>query len=379
VTLAILELLEQHESLDAAAIDAFLAKNGSPIVEGPTITFLWRGRADDVRLRHFVYGLPSSQRFRHIAGTDLWYLSMEVPRGSRIEYKLEVVIGGVTRLVRDPLNDKTASDPYGANSVCHGTGYRTPDWTKHDPEAREGTIEETTLQSEAFGGERTVQVYLPARLRLTRRYPLLVCFDGADYLRFAAMKTVLDNLIHRYEVAPLIVACTTSPDRMTEYAADVRTARFVAEELVPHVESRYPAYARPKDRGIMGASLGAVAALHTAWRHPGVFGNLLLQSGSFAFTDIGRSQKSPALDPVVSFVNEFRAQPDHPVDRIFVSCGAYESLIYENRSLAPLLQSTEMDVKYVEARDGHNWENWRDRLREGLSWLFPGQITFVYE
>ena len=379
MTLAILTLLEQNESLDAAAIDAFLAKNSSPIVEGPTITFLYRGRADDVRLRHFVYGLPSSQRFRHIEGTDLWYLSLEVPRGSRIEYKLEVAIGGVTRLIRDPLNDKTASDPYGANSVCHGTGYRTPDWTKHDPEAREGTIEETTLRSDAFGGDRTVKVYLPARLRLTRRYPLLVCFDGEDYLRFASMKSVLDNLIHSYEIAPLIVVCTQSPDRMTEYAADQRTARFVAEELVPHVESRYPAYGRPKDRGIMGASLGAVAALHAAWKHPGFFGNLLLQSGSFAFTDIGRSQKSPVLDGAVSFVNEFRAAPDDPVERIFVSCGTYESLIYENRSLVPLLQSTEMDVKYVEAKDGHNWENWRDRLREGLSWLFPGPITLVYE
>jgi len=68
-----------------------------------------------------------------------------------------------------------------------------------------------------------------------------------------------------------------------------------------------------------------------------------------------------------------------PVERIFVSCGAYESLIYENRSLVPLLQRTDMDVKFVEAKDGHNWENWRDRLRDGLSWLFPGPIGLVYE
>src|SRR5439155_24657040 len=66
-------------------------------------------------------------------------------------------------------------------------------------------------------------------------------------------------------------------------------------------------------------------------------------------------------------------------ERVFVSCGMYESLIYENRSLVPLLQSSGMDVRYVEARDGHNWENWRDRLREGLSWLFPGPLLLVYE
>jgi enterochelin esterase family protein len=379
VTLAILELLEQNETLDAKAIDAFLAANGSPIVEGPTITFLYRGRVDEVRLRHFVYGLPSSQRFRHIAGTDLWYLSLEVPRGSRIEYKLELDVRGVTRLVRDPLNKKISHDPYGANSVCFASGYHTPDWTKHDPEAREGTVEDLTISSAVYEGDRTVQVYLPARMRATRRYPLMICFDGADYVRFAKLKTVLDNLIHAYEIAPMIVALTQSPDRITEYAANELNSRFVVEELLPFLEERYPARGLPKDRGLMGASLGAVASFHAAWKHPGVFGSLLLQSGSFAFTDIGKAEKSPTLAPVVSFVNEVRAEPGRPVERIFVSCGTYESLIYENRSLVPFLQSTGMDVKYVEAKDGHNWDNWRDRLRAGLSWLYPGPIGLVYE
>ena len=62
-----------------------------------------------------------------------------------------------------------------------------------------------------------------------------------------------------------------------------------------------------------------------------------------------------------------------------MSCGVYESLIYENRSLAPLLQRSGMEIRYREARDGHNWENWRDRLRDGLSWLFPGPLWMVYE
>jgi enterochelin esterase family protein len=38
-----------------------------------------------------------------------------------------------------------------------------------------------------------------------------------------------------------------------------------------------------------------------------------------------------------------------------------------------------MQVKLVEARDGHNWENWRDRLREGMSWTFPGPLMMIYE
>ncbi len=68
-----------------------------------------------------------------------------------------------------------------------------------------------------------------------------------------------------------------------------------------------------------------------------------------------------------------------PSEKVYMCCGTYESLIYENRSLVPLLQATGMDVRYKEARDGHNWINWRDRLREGLSWLFPGPLWMVYE
>jgi enterochelin esterase-like enzyme len=85
------------------------------------------------------------------------------------------------------------------------------------------------------------------------------------------------------------------------------------------------------------------------------------------------------FEPVVEFVNEFRRTPRRVAERVFVSCGTYESLIYENRSLVPFLQAAGMEVRYVEARDGHNWENWRDRMREGLSWLFPGPSRMVYE
>ena len=82
---------------------------------------------------------------------------------------------------------------------------------------------------------------------------------------------------------------------------------------------------------------------------------------------------------MAKFVNAFREKPGHPCDKVFLSCGIYESLIYENRSLVPVLQAAKPDLRYVEARDGHNWENWRDRLQEGLSWLFPGPLWMVYE
>jgi enterochelin esterase-like enzyme len=360
-------------------IDAFFAENTFPIVEGSTITFVWRGKAHDVRLRHWVFGLESSQSLTRIDSTDVWYLSIQLPPASRVEYKFEIIYNGQARWIRDPLNRNLARDPFGANSVAHGEGYAIPHWIHRDSDAAQGTYDYVQFPSSVFGNRRT-KIYLPARFRRSRRYPLLIVHDGDDYLNYASLGPILDNLMARREIPDMIVAFTTSSDRLVEYANDERHAKFLTEELVPYMESHFPLRNQPQSRCLVGASFGAVAAFSTAVRHPGFYGKLLLQSGSFAFSDIGDgNRRGPAFDPVVKFMNGYRAHPTAVSERIFVSCGMYESLIYENRSFIPLLESTGMDVRYREARDGHNWENWRDRLREGLSWLFPGTFLMMYE
>lgn len=372
--------LEAEAPVTAEKVDAFLAAHSFPLVEGPSVTFVYRGEADGVNLRHWIYGLESSQPLTRVPETDLFYAIVELPERSRVEYKLELWHNGNSRWVEDPLNPHRARDPFGANSVAHGHGYAVPEWTRPDPEARKGRLEPFSLRSKALGGTRRGHLYFPARYRTTRSYPLIVVHDGSDYLRFAGMKVVLDNLIHRLAIPDVIACFTDSPDRLKEYAAHEPHARFLTEELVPHLERQLPLGKRPQSRCLMGASFGAVAALSTAWRYPDFYGRLLLQSGSFAFTDIGSgNRRGPLFDPVVAFVNELRKDIQPISERMFISCGVYESLIYENRSLVPLLDQSGMEVKFVESRDGHNWENWRDRLREGLSWLFPGPLLMVYE
>jgi len=372
--------LRERRAAREACIDAWMAEHSFPIVEGKDATFVWRGEADEVRLRHFIFGLETAQPLTCLAETSLWHLSVEIPRGSRVEYKLEVQRGDRTEWIRDPLNPHLARDPFGANSVLQGAGYEIPAWTQPQADTRPGTVEPFSIHSEAFGEARGGHLYLPARYRRTRRYPLLVVHDGSDYLNYAGLKTVLDNLIERLEIPPLIAIFVDSPDRLREYANDERHAHFITKELAPLAAKRLPLVDTPRTRCLMGASFGGVATLSTAVRYPGYWGRLLLQSGSFAFTDIGhQTHRGPVFDPVVRFMNGFRARPQAVSERVFMSCGVYESLIYENRSLAPLLDETGMQVRLVEARDGHNWENWRDRSREGLSWLFPGPLLMVYE
>ncbi|MEM6532758.1 MAG: alpha/beta hydrolase-fold protein [Myxococcota bacterium] len=374
-----LETLLRDGPPDGARINDFLSSTTFPMVDESGVTLVFRGHADAVFLRCWISGLEAAQRLHRVDGTDLWAAHIELPPGSRVEYKLEVERGGRKELVLDPLNPVTADDPFGANSVLRSHGYERPAWSLRNPDARQGTIEIHKLPSTTFGDTRELQVYLPARFRRNRQYPLLIVHDGIDYMRFASFQDVLDNLIYSLEVRPLIVALTQSPDRLNEYAANDRHAAYVMDEILPFMREGYPLVDEPQARGLMGASFGAVASLHTAWRNPGVFDRLLLQSGSFAFSDIGRHKRSPVFDPVARFTNAFRAKPGRPSERMYLSCGIYESLIYENRSLVPKLQSQGIDVRFEEARDAHNWENWRDRLRNGLSWLFPGRVWLVYE
>ncbi len=375
--LAIAELID-GPTPDAARIAKFLESHTFPLAEGTRVTFVFQGDVSRVALRHWVYGLPTAVPFTRIHGTDLWYHVLELPEGSRVEYKLEVEIGRDVRLVRDPLNPRLAHDPFGANSVAHSEGYILPDWIHEDPTVRKGSLDERVVRSEALQDDRSVVIYRPARYRTSRRYPLLVVHDGRDYERFASLSTVLDNLIHRLDIPGMVVAMTQPPNRMEQYRDYEPHARYIAEELVPLLEAELPLVGEPGGRGLMGASLGAVASLSTAIRYPDMFGRLLLQSGSFAFSDIGTHDRGPIFDPIAEMVNEYRANPFAVSERVFVSCGTHESLIYENRSLVPILQRTGMDVRFVEARDGHNWENWRDRLREGLAYLFPGPQWWVY-
>jgi esterase/lipase superfamily enzyme len=169
-------------------------------------------------------------------------------------------------------------------------------------------------------------------------------------------------------------------DRLVEYANSTAHARFLGDELVPRLEADLPLAGDPAGRCLMGSSFGAVAALAAAYRAPHSYGALLLLSGSFVFTDIGTDHGGGAVfDEVVKFVNRYRARPRRVADRVFVSCGVYEPLIVRNRSMVPTFESTGTTVRYVEARDGHSWENWRDRLRDALSWIYPGPQKLVYE
>lgn len=372
--------LREREDLSEQVIDEFLAQHQAPLVEGAKCTFLFRGEVDEVWVKHRIVNQPQRVAMKRIPGFSLWWVVIELPEGSRVDYHLETRVGEHHSDFNDPLNPNLASSPLGSSSVAQAAGYKTPEWTKHDPQCRQGELHTIEFYSKALRRNTRSRVYLPARYRKTSTYPLLVVHDGDDYINHSAMRTVLDNLIHRLDMAETVVVFSNPGDRIREYPNYAAHARHITTELIPYVAERVPLIDRADARALMGASFGAVASFSVAYRNPEMFGSLILQSGSFVFTDIGNDHKGgPAFDPVVKFMNRYREKPSKVADNIYMSCGVYEELIVPNRSMVPVFEGTGMTVRYVEARDGHSWENWRDRLQDALSWIYPGPQRFVYE
>lgn len=343
-----------------------------PLIEPGAATFVWLGHAETVVLRHFMSLMRGALPFEQI-GDQLWHLRLAVPDNARFEYKIDIGRNGGGEWVNDPLNPELASDPFGTNSVCMTHGYEVPDWAQPDPQVPRGRIEETGVDSTAFGEERRIGMYLPAGYEPGRPYPLVIVHDGFDYVDHASLQQVLDNLIHRGDLPPLIAALMQSPDRTTEYVDDPRHADFVANELVPAIGARHTVASEPTRRVLMGASLGAVASLSTADRIPRTFGGLVLKSGSFVVDERKLVTRDDVFRRVHEFVGEL-SEEERLARRAFVTCGRYEGLASENRQIAAFLRQTGVRTRYVEPKDAHHWQNWRDQTRAGLMWcLGPGE------
>ena len=354
-------------------ITAFLEAEAFPLVEPGFCTFVWQGEADRVELLRWIRSGVERLPFSRLQDTDLWLLGLPVKDEGRFEYKLAIGRNGRDDWIVDPLNPDRATDPYSENSVCRTLGYTRPDWsvTKGAPSGR---IETIYVESEAFQETREERLCLPAGYDGNKEYPLVIFHDGGDFIAHGDLAVSLDNLIEAGDIPPILAALVQTRDRLDEYAGGRRHARYLVQELLPALSAGYEISKQPEDRVLLGASLGAVASLATAFRHPGVFGGLVLQSGSFILDRRNlRDRPHPVFHRIARLLQALKRAPDLPSTRAFVSTGELEGLAEENRALAAFLRERGVDVLFKSAWDGHHWHNWRDQLRDGLQWVLgPG-------
>jgi enterochelin esterase-like enzyme len=322
----------------------------------------YRHHADRVALRTFMPRFPDPLEFE--GNGSGWVLELDMPPESRIEYLIEVERDGTSLWQLDPANPLTASNPFGTNSVLLGPGWRRIDWMRRPRER--GTLIDLRIASHALSERRQHLLYTPPQLAEDEPAPLLIVHDGADYVYHAGLLRCLDALIARGRIEPIRVVGLNPRRRHVHYIGNDDHAAHVIDEVLPLVAARVPDDGR---MAVMGASLGAVASWHVAWRHPDRFVGAFLQSGTFAF-DTHPELTNRMHTTINAFVAAAVEDDPLPAMRVMQTCGRYESLIDWNRRVAERFATGSADHRYVETWSGHDWGAWSATLVEGLTHLF---------
>jgi len=386
-------LRRQIETGNIAALEEFwseVATQSAPLVEtiqgderNVLLTFLWRAKTETRNVFVFA-GLKGSSIAKNLMSrlpeTDLWYRTYRVPSDARFTYALspndslvpiedvdEKDIGRRFTTFRiDPLNKR--------DSIVELPGAPPQVWGVRQTEVPKGRLESGRLKSEILKNERRTWVYTPpGYMRDGKPYGLIVMFDGPMYTMQIPTPTILDNLLAKSKVPPMVAVILDNPtpqSRETEFACYEPYAEFIAKEVIPWVRSNYNVTTDPAQTIVSGVSFGGLAAAFIGLRHSEIFGNVICQSGSFWWRPGGDVEPE-------WLTRQFAMGKKLPL-RLFLDVGLFETgpspygapdMVTVSRHMRDVLRAKGYDVEYRECHCGHDYLNWRGMLPDALMFL----------
>lgn len=257
-----------------------------------------------------------------------------------------------------------------------------PDSVRHEG-VPQGTVTKSTWHSKVFVGTvRDYWVYVPAQYDAKKPACVMVFQDGQAYVKEDAdfrVPVVFDNLIHKGEM-PVTIGIFINPgqkgdnlpkapwkssNRSFEYdTLSDQYARFLMEEILPEVGTRYKLTDDPECRAICGISSGGICAFTVAWQRPDAFRKVLSHVGSF--TNIRGGHVYPAL---------IRSMPNKPL-RVFLQDGSndldnqFGNWWLANLEMESALKFKKYDHKFVGGVGRHSGRHGGAILPDSLRWLW---------
>ncbi len=334
----------------------------TPLIDGEQVTFVWQGKAAPKLVGDFTGWDDGKPVKLDKAGKGVWTYQLTLPSDAYIEYGF---VDGDESL-DDPSNPRhTPNGVGGYNNFFKMPGYHPSPLAEHTDNIPHGSIHQVNLSTGYYlsGKKRTVHFYQPP---VSEPVPLVVVWDGQDYLQRAGLNDIVDNLIAGGRIRPIALAMvnhTGEKSRSIEYSCNEATLGWVMQELL-HLAKRelnlLDVKAHPGEFGVIGSSMGGLMALYTGARVPYIFGKVLSQSGAFAF---GRFE-------LVVF-DLLRHGPVRPI-KIWQDAGLYDlpGLLDVNRRMHSMLTERGYQAGFHEYHAGHNFPAWRDDVSKGLEALF---------
>jgi enterochelin esterase-like enzyme len=312
----------------------------------------------DVRLwldlRHDV----EPERMRPVAGG--WQLRIERPPVRRLEYLYVLrYADGSESMVCDPGNPHRVVTAFGYHSVIEFPGYEPPAWLTESVEPGHTTA--LIVRAVELRRPMPITIWSPAGHPSGVTLPILVLHDGPEFDRLASVTRFSSAMIASGRLPAHRVVLLGPGDRDRWYSASPAYARALHGLVLPAVRN---AVAVDRPVVIVGASLGALAALHAAVNRPGTAGALFLQSGSFFRPDTDPQERSfGGFGTITDFVASLEsASTGEPRLRVAMTCGLAEENLANNRLMAQTLRRLGHDVAFAEVPDAHTYTGWRDAL-----------------
>ncbi|MCS6993854.1 MAG: alpha/beta hydrolase-fold protein [Anaerolineales bacterium] len=335
-------------------------KSHNPIITGNTVTLTWHGEQAPYLLSDLHGWEEHPQPFQAVDKGG-WAVSFELPLNAYLEYAFY-----------DPQTKQRLPDPLNRKRVYNGVGgwnhfFYMPEaqptpWLKPPSGGLRGQITRYTVTAERVTASKARRVWL-YRPPGNDPLPLLLVYDGEDYLRRGKLAVIVDNLIAARRIRPLAIAFVQNGGaaRMVEYSQADSTLLFVMRQILPLAacELNLVDYEKhPGVHGVLGASMGGLMAVFTALCLPFVFGKAISQAGAFALWQ----QETVTMQMVRYF-----PKPDV---QLWLDCGVMDFLREPNRRMAALLSEKGYRATYRENGGAHNYTTWRNACVEALETLF---------
>ena len=214
-----------------------------------------------------------------------------------------------------------------------------------------------------LGYDLQYRVYLPEGYEARDDHPVLFLADGQNYIGSGRLPDVLDKLISKGEMEPVVAVFVDPRDpdnlrdnrRNSEFLCNRDYLAFFVDDLIPKIENSYTVGNDRESRTIMGLSFGGTNAA--------CFG--LYGYDTFS----GLAMQSPANHPIPGLLPGYEEMPLRSL-KIFLSTGKPDDNTSANRRFRKVLQDKGYDVNYVEVREGHNWNNWRPLLDDNMLYFY---------
>jgi enterochelin esterase-like enzyme len=344
-------------------------EKGNPVIDGPEVTFLWEGRSAptfigdsnnwDERATPFKRLSP---KIRPASAKSIWYCTLTLPRDAYVEYAFYDRVTQEKFL--DPLNRRAVSNGLGSrNNFFYMPQTMPSPFTVRRADIPVGALTSHRVETRWLRDDHEREIFL-YRPPVKEPVPLLVVYDGQDYLQRAKLTTMVDNLMADGRIQPIAIAFLPNGGRWrsVEYACSDGTLLWLDQIILPLVKENLNLIdidTQPGAFGVLGASLGGTMSLYTAVRMPDVFGKVIIQSGAFMIESRDFA--------VVDLIRHRQGQNIN----IWMDIGQLDMLFEDNQNMYKLLQEKEYTVRYREFSGGHNYTAWRDDLWRGLEALFP--------